>query len=317
MIYYIQHVESTRLHSTCGINQGLGLPPLCASNPRDLLCSFCGEANLYSSVLFLHVAHTPSRDTSVHDNGGSDAGSFLRLIDSCITQLKAQRPSRTCNESKEELRRCGRAGRTASGRTIPCGPTHSLTLTLTLTLTHSHPRSHPLALTHSLSLTLTHSHSRSRRAYGELSDDSVWPYSLTHSHSHSLSPTLTPTHYHPLTLTHSHSHSRSRRAYGELSDDSVWPIITAAWARHAFTRSNHEQNINRIWICTFIIFQSAGRTARCRTMPCGPRASRSLASRSRSPPDRSQRDWYFIAEQPAPAPHLARAEGRDALTHMC
>ena len=28
--------------------------------------------------------------------------SFLRLIDSCITQLKAQGPSRTCNESKEE-----------------------------------------------------------------------------------------------------------------------------------------------------------------------------------------------------------------------
>ena len=26
----------------------------------------------------------------------------LRLIDSCITQLKAQGPSRTCNESKEE-----------------------------------------------------------------------------------------------------------------------------------------------------------------------------------------------------------------------
>ena len=30
------------------------------------------------------------------------AGSHLRLIDSCITQLKAQGPSRTCNESKEE-----------------------------------------------------------------------------------------------------------------------------------------------------------------------------------------------------------------------
>ena len=29
-------------------------------------------------------------------------GSYLRLIDSCITQLKAQGPSRTCNESKEE-----------------------------------------------------------------------------------------------------------------------------------------------------------------------------------------------------------------------
>ena len=26
----------------------------------------------------------------------------LRLIDSCITQLKARGPSRTCNESKEE-----------------------------------------------------------------------------------------------------------------------------------------------------------------------------------------------------------------------
>jgi len=33
---------------------------------------------------------------------GTEAGSYLRLIDSCITQRKAQRPSRTCNESKEE-----------------------------------------------------------------------------------------------------------------------------------------------------------------------------------------------------------------------
>ena len=32
----------------------------------------------------------------------SEAGSYLRLIDSCITQLKAQGPSGTCNESKEE-----------------------------------------------------------------------------------------------------------------------------------------------------------------------------------------------------------------------
>jgi len=31
-----------------------------------------------------------------------EAGSNLRLIDSCITQLKTQGPSRTCNESKEE-----------------------------------------------------------------------------------------------------------------------------------------------------------------------------------------------------------------------
>ena len=35
-------------------------------------------------------------------SSGSEAGSYLRRIDSCITQLKAQGPSRTCNESKEE-----------------------------------------------------------------------------------------------------------------------------------------------------------------------------------------------------------------------
>ena len=33
---------------------------------------------------------------------GTEAGSYLRLIDSCITRLKAQGPSRTCNESEEE-----------------------------------------------------------------------------------------------------------------------------------------------------------------------------------------------------------------------
>ena len=32
----------------------------------------------------------------------TEAGSYLRLMDLCITQLKAQGPSRTCNESKEE-----------------------------------------------------------------------------------------------------------------------------------------------------------------------------------------------------------------------
>ena len=32
---------------------------------------------------------------------GTEAGSYLRLIYSCITQLKAQGPFRTCNESKE------------------------------------------------------------------------------------------------------------------------------------------------------------------------------------------------------------------------
>ena len=31
-----------------------------------------------------------------------EVGWYLRLIDSCITQLKVQRPSGKCNESKEE-----------------------------------------------------------------------------------------------------------------------------------------------------------------------------------------------------------------------
>ena len=34
-------------------------------------------------------------------------GSYLRFEDSGITQLKAQEPSRTCTESKEEEEKCG------------------------------------------------------------------------------------------------------------------------------------------------------------------------------------------------------------------
>ena len=37
-------------------------------------------------------------------------GSYLRLIDSCMTQFKAQGPSRTCNESKEEEKKSCEAG---------------------------------------------------------------------------------------------------------------------------------------------------------------------------------------------------------------
>ena len=33
---------------------------------------------------------------------GTEAGSYWRLIDSCITQRKAQGPSRTCNKGKED-----------------------------------------------------------------------------------------------------------------------------------------------------------------------------------------------------------------------
>ena len=41
---------------------------------------------------------------------GTEAGSYLRPIDSCITQLEGQGPSRTCNESKEERREGGGSG---------------------------------------------------------------------------------------------------------------------------------------------------------------------------------------------------------------
>ena len=43
-----------------------------------------------------------NRRTRARGTCADKTGSYLRLIDSCITHLKAQRPSRTCNESKEE-----------------------------------------------------------------------------------------------------------------------------------------------------------------------------------------------------------------------
>jgi len=45
---------------------------------------------------------------------GSEAGSYLRLIDSCITQLKDQGPSRTCDEGnkEEDGATCSRPGTT-------------------------------------------------------------------------------------------------------------------------------------------------------------------------------------------------------------
>ena len=57
---------------------------------------------------------------------GTEAGSYLRLIDSCVTQLKAQGPSKTCNESKEEgsghTRRRGSRPRRAPPPPRPSSP---------------------------------------------------------------------------------------------------------------------------------------------------------------------------------------------------
>jgi len=52
--------------------------------------------HLPSSKLFSESA------ASFKCNASPAPGSYLRLIDFCITQLKAQGPSRTCHESKEE-----------------------------------------------------------------------------------------------------------------------------------------------------------------------------------------------------------------------
>jgi len=49
-----------------------------------------------------HPRASPRSGRSWTMCSGSEAGSYLRLIDFCITQLKTQGPARTCNESKEE-----------------------------------------------------------------------------------------------------------------------------------------------------------------------------------------------------------------------
>ena len=60
-----------------------------------LHCSISGRC------LLVYIIGTQS------GRGATFLGSYLRLIDSCITQIKAQGPSRTCDESKEEDERRG------------------------------------------------------------------------------------------------------------------------------------------------------------------------------------------------------------------
>ena len=66
------------------------------------------EASVSSEVRSVLIRrHLPRRERGELDGNGvscdTEEGSYWRLIDSCITQLKAQGPSRTCNESKEEV----------------------------------------------------------------------------------------------------------------------------------------------------------------------------------------------------------------------
>ena len=66
----------------------------------------------------------------------TDAGSYSRLIDSCTTQLKAEGPSRTCTESKEEEQApaveagpaCAAAPPELGGNVITFTPRNALTV---------------------------------------------------------------------------------------------------------------------------------------------------------------------------------------------
>jgi len=60
----------------------------------------CNESNKEEEGV--HRRADLADDVQDHVLRGTKAGSYLRLIDSCTNQLKAQGSSRTCKESKEE-----------------------------------------------------------------------------------------------------------------------------------------------------------------------------------------------------------------------
>jgi len=96
-----------------------GANALCAADPAPYLDCVCRDIQrptdvhgglvfkahrrVYHSTLGWRVIQKKYGHTALKSRpDASGAGSYLRLIDSCITQLKAQGPSRTCNESIEE-----------------------------------------------------------------------------------------------------------------------------------------------------------------------------------------------------------------------
>ena len=85
--------------------------PGLGENPQELNLEFCTGSGSESAQGCMpssprsggcSARSAPSYNHFTEMCSGSEAGLHLRLIDSCITQLKAQGPSRTCNESKEE-----------------------------------------------------------------------------------------------------------------------------------------------------------------------------------------------------------------------
>ena len=82
----------------------VNMPPCASDRPGGPLAFNVDERG--ASVRRVLVQRQKRRrrtgDHSTEMCSGSEAGSYLRLIDACIIQLKAQGPSRTCNERKEE-----------------------------------------------------------------------------------------------------------------------------------------------------------------------------------------------------------------------
>jgi len=72
------------------------LPSVVAATLRERVCEREGERERGRER-----RRTPWRVWATVQSQGART-LYLRLMDSCITQLKAQGPSRTCNESKEE-----------------------------------------------------------------------------------------------------------------------------------------------------------------------------------------------------------------------
>ena len=83
--------------------------PADAHFPDFLLCH-----RFHVCVRELHLQELMVQVSGFENNyftemgSGSETGSYLRLVDSFITQLKAQGPSRTCNQRVKKKQLSGR-----------------------------------------------------------------------------------------------------------------------------------------------------------------------------------------------------------------
>jgi len=103
------HIRQSRPDSGLGLGHFLGQTSLKRCVPFSLGLVFKAHRLLYLRLIdvsrtCLGVWPPPRvRDMVLEEESEFQGlGSYLRLIDSCFSQLKAQGPSRTCNESKEE-----------------------------------------------------------------------------------------------------------------------------------------------------------------------------------------------------------------------